>query len=78
MQCESGGNQNNIGDVRLQYLDRGQLYGYSVGLLQIRELPGRPAKDWLLDPTNNVRYGAQLYHAHQWAPWTCATILGIK
>lgn len=78
MQCESGYKQTSIGDTHLTFMKDDVVYGYSVGLMQIRRLPGRPEKEWLLDPENNVRYAAGMWKSQGWAPWTCATRLGIK
>lgn len=77
MKCESGGNPSSIGDTHLTYTQDGVLYGYSVGLMQVRRLPGRPERDWLLNPENNIAYSARLYSARGWQPWTCAKKVGI-
>lgn len=79
MHCESGGVSSRVGDTNLTYWSDGTLYGYSVGLMQVRRLPGRPEKDWLLDPENNIKWSAGLWRARGWQPsWSCATRLGIK
>lgn len=79
MTCESKGNPDAIGDTKLTYWQDGTLYGYSVGLMQVRRLPGRPEKDWLLDPEQNLRYASGIWRARGWQPaWSCATKLGIK
>lgn len=79
MVCESREDPNAIGDMHLTYWQDGTLYGYSVGLMQIRRLKGRPEKEWLLDPDNNVSYAAGIWRARGWQPaWSCATKLGIK
>ena len=40
-QAESGCNEAAIGDGHLVYYEYGREYGYSVGALQVRILPGR-------------------------------------
>lgn len=41
MKAESGCNVSALGDTALSYQQGGRTYGYSVGLLQVRILPGR-------------------------------------
>lgn len=74
MMGESSGNANAVGD---NYPIRGQTIP-SVGLFQIRTLPGRPSAEQLKDPEFNVRYAAQMWKTQGWKPWTAATKLGIK
>lgn len=75
--CESGGNQNAVGDGHLTYMHNGAQYGKSYGLFQVRHLPGRPSPEWLLQPENNVEYAARLYRSSSWKPWTCARKVGV-
>jgi hypothetical protein len=84
MNCESwnpywgtGGDPSAIGDTTLTFNQAGTTYGYSVGLMQIRRLPGRPEKDWLLNPENNIRYAAGMYRAQGFRPWSCAKHIGL-
>lgn len=67
MQCESGGNSQAIGDN----YPIGGIHAPSIGLMQIRALPGRPSPDWLLIPENNISYAYDLYSRSGWQPWTC-------
>ena len=77
MTCESGGNANAIGDRSLVYWVAGKLFGYSIGLFQIRQLPGRPSTEQLLNPEFNIQHAAGMWRAQGWKPWTCAKKLGI-
>lgn len=70
MRCESGGNPNARGDMHLTFA--GGAYGYSVGLFQIRQLPGRPSTEWLLNPENNVKHAYGMWASSGWAPWSCS------
>lgn len=67
--CESGLNPSIIGDTTLTF--DGGTYGYSVGVMQIRELPGRPSKEWLLNPINNIAYAKEMMQKQGWYPWSC-------
>lgn len=40
-QAESHCNENAVGDQTLTYQQNGRTYGYSIGALQVRILPGR-------------------------------------
>lgn len=79
--CESGLNPRTVGDGQLPstlaFHLAGLPYGESIGIAQIRLLPGRPGRDWLLSPANNIAYAKQLYDRESFSPWTCAHILGI-
>ena len=68
MQAESGGKADNIGD---NYPINGQTIP-SVGLFQIRTLPGRPTAEQLKDPEFNVKYAADMWKSQGWEPWTTA------
>lgn len=80
--CESGLNPRSVGDSELASTKRmqaetGKDYGSSIGIAQIRLLPGRPSREWLLDPYNNIQYARQLYDRQGWQPWTCKKVLGL-
>lgn len=72
MMGESGGKWYAVGD---DYPIKGQTIP-SVGLFQIRTLPGRPDKEILMNPEENVKYAAQLWKDQGWSPWTVARELG--
>lgn len=70
---ESSGDPNMLGDG-----------GLAVGLLQIHSnesFAGRPTKEWLLDPENNIQYAATTLGAASgnWAPWGEKTLFnGVR
>jgi len=72
MQGESGGNPNAVGD---NYPIKG-IFAPSVGLFQIRTLPGRPSAEQLKNPEFNVKYAANMQSEQGWQPWTVAKKLG--
>lgn len=72
MQGESGGNPSAVGDTQPI---RGVL-APSVGLFQIRTLPGRPSAGQLKNPEFNVKYAAKMQSEQGWKPWTVARKLG--
>lgn len=74
IQGESGGQWYKIGD---DYPIAGETIP-SYGLFQIRGFPGRPNKETLLNPEENVKYAAELYKRKGWKPWTVAQELGLK
>jgi hypothetical protein len=74
MMGESGGNPGAIGD---NYPIRGQTIP-SVGLFQIRTLPGRPTAQQLSNPEYNVQYAANMWRSQGWSPWTAARKLGYR
>jgi hypothetical protein len=80
--CESNFNPNAVGDGLLPstiaYKAMGLPYGESVSVFQIRLLPGRPSKSYLMQVDNNINYAKKLYEASGYGPWSCARILGIK
>lgn len=39
--AESNCDQNAVGDTQITYNENGRVYGYSIGALQVRILPGR-------------------------------------
>ena len=73
MQGESGGRADAVGD---NYPIRGQTIP-SVGLFQIRTLPGRPSAEQLKDPEFNVKYAADMYKSQGWRPWSFAKKIGL-
>jgi hypothetical protein len=73
MLAESGGRRDAIGDNHLTYFQGGIKYGYSVGLFQIRFLPGRPDPNLMLDPEYNIRHAADMWRAQGWRPWSAYT-----
>jgi hypothetical protein len=77
MLCESGGRETAHGDRHLTYWKDGREWGSSAGLFQIRDLPGRPAQEWLMVGENNIAYAAGMYKAQSWRPWTCKKVLGL-
>lgn len=78
MLCESQGRPDAIGDRHLAYKKNGIEYGASYGLLQIRYLPGRPNPEKLLDPEFNIKYGAEIFKAQGFRPWSCRRALAIN
>ncbi len=72
MQGESGGNPSAVGD---KYPIKG-IFAPSVGLFQIRTLPGRPSAKQLKNPEFNVKYAANMQSEQGWQPWTVAQKLG--
>jgi hypothetical protein len=80
MMCESGSRADAIGDGHLTYWQNGVKYGFSVGLMQIRYLPGRPDPSLLLNPEFNIRHAAGMWKAqgYRFHPaWTCARKVGV-
>lgn len=61
-QAESHGNPAAIGDGHTAHV--------SVGLFQIRTLPGRPSIEKLKDPQFNVGYAYDLWKSEGWNPWS--------
>jgi hypothetical protein len=72
MMGESGGRSDAVGD---NYPIRGETIP-SVGLFQIRTLPGRPTAEQLKNPELNVKYAADMQKNQGWGPWTVAHNLG--
>ena len=60
--AESGGNH-------LAYGDGGTAYP-SIGLMQIRTLPGRPSKEQLEDPQFNMQYAYNMWQSQGFQPWS--------
>lgn len=74
--CESSGNPLAVGDNHLTYLVNGVRYGYSVGLLQIRYLPGREHYGDLTNPTINISAGYDIFSRQGYNAWTCYRKIG--
>lgn len=70
MMAESGGRSDAIGDGHLTYYVNGIKFGYSVGLFQIRQLPGRPSTTSLMSPEFNIRHAAGMWRSQGWKPWS--------
>lgn len=76
--CESGLNPRSVGDSTLEStkeMKKTGDYGESIGIAQIRLLPGRPSREYLLDPYNNIDYAKKLYDRQGWQPWSCKKAL---
>lgn len=73
MYGESGGRADAVGD---DYPIKGQTIP-SVGLFQIRTLPGRPSSKQLKDAEFNVKYAAQMQAKQGWQPWSFAKKIGL-
>lgn len=80
--CESGLNPNSVGDSTLPstlaYKANNLPYGESIGIAQIRLIPGRPSREKLLDPYFNISYAKQIFDLQGWKPWSCARKYNIK
>jgi hypothetical protein len=70
--AESGCNINATGDGSLTYSQNGRIYGYSVGALQVRILPGREQCD-THELTNNVDCANRIYSGQGYNAWTMYT-----
>src|SRR4051794_17266944 len=77
MNGESTCRPNAVGDRKLMFKQNGNWYGYSTGLMQIRNLPGRRVPTELLDPETNISEANKLFRQHGWQPWTAAHKLGL-
>ena len=69
MAAESGCDPTAIGDKTLVYSDNDREYGYSVGLMQIRMLPGREYCD-TLDVTINLKCAYNIWKGQGYNAWT--------
>lgn len=82
IQCESGMNPDTIGDLGIQFEQGGKLWGRSVGLAQVRILPGRtdnPEKyeQQLRNPDFNIKEGRAIYDRQGLGAWfNCAKRVG--
>jgi hypothetical protein len=57
------------GDGHLTYTHTGRTYGYSLGILQVRILPGREHCD-TLDPSVNVACAYRIYKGQGLSAWS--------
>lgn len=71
--AESGMNPETVGDRHLTFVRDGKTYGMSCGIMQIRNLPGRPDCESMKDPVKNVEYARSLYERSGWKPWGAYT-----
>lgn len=62
--CESGGRATAVGDGHLKYEKHGKTYGMSLGLFQIRYLPGRPTPEQLVNPRTNTDTAWKIFVAN--------------
>lgn len=71
MKAESKCDANAKGDVDLVFTEKGREYGYSVGLFQIRILPGRERCD-TFDIATNVKCAYEVYSSAggTWGDWS--------
>lgn len=67
--AESGCRPAAKGDTTLTYEQNGRIYGYSVGLFQVRVLPGRESCD-SFDPQVNVDCAYRIYKSQGYNAWT--------
>lgn len=64
MLCESSGRPDAIGPTDKQ--------GYNpIGLMQIKNFPGRPSTEALKNPEVNIAHAAMMVRTQGWAPWEC-------
>lgn len=70
--AESGLREDAIGDHTLDYRGKdGKVYGMSLGVFQIRYLPGRPKVKDLLDAKFNIEYAYKMSKGGtDWSPWS--------
>ena len=71
MKAESKCGVEEKGDLDLVFSENGREYGYSVGLFQVRILPGREECD-TFDVETNVKCAYEIYKAagNSWEPWS--------
>lgn len=67
--AESHCNPQAVGDTTLTFMTNGRLYGYSVGMFQVRILPGREACD-SHDAETNVRCAYGIYRRQGLSAWS--------
>ncbi len=82
LQCESRFNPNTVGDLGIQFEKDGKLWGRSVGIAQIRILPGRTDDPYkydrqLRDVDFNLKEARAIYDRQGIGAWlNCAKIVG--
>lgn len=67
--AESSCRANAVGDTSIKYVQDGREYGYSVGLFQIRILPGREHCD-TFDIATNVKCAYDIYRGQGLRAWS--------
>ena len=70
--AESSCRANAVGDTSIKYVQDGREYGYSVGMFQIRILPGREHCDTFDIPTN-VACAYSIYKGQGLTAWSVYT-----
>jgi len=68
-QAESGCDPSKTGDTTLEYLLNGRTYGYSLGALQVRMLPGREGCD-THDLATNIKCAYQIWLGQGYGAWS--------
>lgn len=71
-QAESSCRVDALGDTALKYSQNGREYGYSVGVLQVRILPGREHCEGFNLETN-VACAHKIWQSQGYKAWTCFT-----
>lgn len=69
MRAESNCNASARGDTSLAYQKGGRTYGYSVGLLQVRILPGREHCD-SYNADTNIACAYAIYKSQGYSAWS--------
>lgn len=71
MKAESKCDADSKGDTDLVFSENGREYGYSVGLFQVRILPGRESCD-TFDIATNVKCAYDIYSSdgNSWEAWS--------
>lgn len=72
MKAESSCNAESKGDTDLTYHEDGRDYGYSVGVFQVRILPGREGCD-SFNVGINVKCAYDVYKESGWEAWSMYT-----
>lgn len=70
--AESNWRKDAVGDTDLTYRKNGRVYGYSVGVFQIRVLEGREACD-TFDIATNVSCAYRVYRSQGLRAWSVYT-----
>lgn len=60
------------GDTTLTYTQNDRVYGYSLGVFQVRILPGREKCD-SYDVAKNIACAYKIYKSQGLKAWTCFT-----
>lgn len=81
--CESHYDPKIIGDTKIAFWKNGHLYGRSIGIAQIRMLPGRTDnpevyEKELMNPERNIIEAKKIFDKQGWGAWrNCARMNGI-